>query len=189
MRLSGNFCIALAVLAILIFLTFSFRGPMMACVVFSVTLITVLAGVVAALVSAGRGSAFWRGFAVFSGVYFALLLFHSGTWVIAALHEDSGQEPRRPCLVTAYAVAWAYDHLGGEEIRTAWSARVPAVHLLTVAPSRIPEYLDTSDLEIFTSNAQCALTVLFGVVGGCFASWLASTGAATPPRPRAEAPT
>jgi hypothetical protein len=153
-------------------LTLAFLGPVTASVIFTATLLMVLSGMVAALVCHARQRAFWCGFAVFAGLYFFLLMSVSGTWVIATLHEQSLDQPRRPCLVTSYLLAWAYDRIGGHEIRTNAGSQVPAVHLLTVQANQVPDNLDIADLEIFMSNGQCLLTLLIGLLGGTLASWL-----------------
>jgi hypothetical protein len=172
MRFSAHTIIVLSVLAILVALTLTFSGPISASLIFSATLVFVLSGIVAAFVCQGGSRVFWRGFAVFAGAYFALVMFHGGQWVIATLHEDPGMQPRRPCFVTSYAVAWAYDRVGGEEIRTGGGSRVPAVHLLRVEPAQIPKYLNIEAFEEFMSNGQCVITMLIGFIGGCVAAWL-----------------
>jgi hypothetical protein len=164
--------VVLAGIVIVTGLTLAFLGPVTASVIYTITLLMVLIGIVAALVVPACTRAFWRGFAAFSGLYFSLLMFADGTWVIASLHEDPRNEPRRPCLVTSYLLAWAYDRVGGQEIRTGGGAHVPAVHLLTVRPNQIPDNLDIAALETFMSNGQCVLTLVVGFLGGTLASWL-----------------
>jgi hypothetical protein len=162
----------LAALFIIVGLTLAFLGPVTASVVFTATLLMILSGIVAVLVCQVRTRAFWSGFAIFAGLYFSLHMFTGDAWVIATLHEDPLAEPRRPCLVTSYLLAWAYDRIGGDPIRTGGGSPVPAVHLLTVQPNQVPDNLDLSDLEIFLSNGQCVLTLLIGFLGATFASWL-----------------
>jgi hypothetical protein len=38
--------------------------------------------------------------------------------------------------------------------------------------------LEIADLETFLSNGQCALALLIGFIGGCFASWTQGRGPA-----------
>jgi hypothetical protein len=172
MRFSTYIIGLLILIVILIGLTLRFSGPIVASLIFTTTLVIVLSGVVAAFVTSDDTRVFWRGFSVFAGVYFVLVMFHGGQWVIATLHEDPNVQPRRPCFVTAYIAAWAYDRVGGEEIRTGGGSHVPAIHLLRVESAQIPSYLNVGALEEFMSNAQCVITVMMGFVGGCFARWL-----------------
>jgi hypothetical protein len=72
--------VVLAVLVAVALAALVSYGPIVASLIFTTTLVLVLSGIVAAIVCRNHSRAFWLGFAVFAGVYFAMLTVSNGPW-------------------------------------------------------------------------------------------------------------
>jgi hypothetical protein len=146
-------------------------NAVIASAVFSVVFMIVAGSVAAAILCQGRAAAAWRGFAVFAMSYFILAVLVGDVWSSANNQLGVAAQPPRPAFVTSYLLAWVYDEMGKPQMWTSGGSRVPAVHLLRVQRSQIPDSLDMSEFDAFMTIGHCGFTLAIGLLGAVVGSW------------------
>lgn len=167
---------SLLVIALLAFLTISapYASSMWASSTFTLTLVVLLGSIVAAALCVGRTQRYWQGFALAAGAYFVCIWFYLDSWWVTGLLSEDFSRRMRPSLPTTRALAWIYDHCGGEELWTGGGTRAPAAFMISADRQNIPNYMDVSWLDAFMGGGESVMALLLGLLGGLAAVAIAN---------------
>ena len=80
----------------------------------------------------------------------------------------------RPSLPTTRALAWIYEHCGGEELWTGGGTRAPASFMIAADRQHIPKYMDVSWLDAFMGGGEAVMVLVLGLLGGLAAVAIAN---------------
>jgi hypothetical protein len=133
--------------------------------------VTVLTSITAAITLTGPRRFYWRGFALFAGTYFLLMLLLGHLWVGANGMVDFGSKPPKPIFFTSYLLAWSHDRFG-TEFRADGDTVMSALQILRATRDHQP----TAELHMFgydslMTTGHSLFTIYFGLIGGWISSW------------------